>query len=257
MLLKTVVCSGINENNDINNAIDFLKKYKNVEFGVQCSPKKAGYHTPRFHWLKEFLCKLNEQKIENKVALHLNEGFVVSFCDGKVPHEISELLAIGQATSRIQLNFKIGREFFASGSVPDITTLEKTINTLSSHPVILSASQPNLPFIQKAYHRGIKFDVLFDDSFGEGVAPSTRKAPLFDHAFQGYAGGLSPENVIDELIKIAKVAKGTIFIDAEGKLKQDGHFNFDRAEKFVQNALNWQKENRESLTRQNLLQTEK
>ena len=91
MFLKTVVCSGINEKNDINDAIAFLKKYKKAEFGVQCSPKKASYHTPRFDWLMELAHKLNDQKIENRIALHLNEGFVVSFCDGKVPDEIADL----------------------------------------------------------------------------------------------------------------------------------------------------------------------
>jgi len=247
MLLKTIVCSGINEKNGIDDAIEFLKKYKNAELGVQCSPRKAGYRTPRFEWLKELLGKLNEQAIENRVALHLNEGFAVSFCDGKVPDEISDLLALGKAVGRLQLNFKIGREVFASGAVPNIQTLEKSIKTLRTHPIILSASQPNLPFIHKAYHHGMKFDVLFDDSFGEGVAPDMRKPPLFKDVFQGYAGGLSPENIAGELAKIAKMTTGAIFIDAEGKLKQDGSFCFDKAEKFVQNATNFQKNNMRSL----------
>ena len=111
------------------------------------------------------------------------------------------------------------------------------MKTVAQHPIILSASQPNLPFIYKAYYRGMDFDVLFDDSFGEGIIPDMRKAPLFDDMFQGYAGGLSPENVASELHKIEKVAKGSIFIDAEGKLKQDGSFSFIKAERFVQNAL--------------------
>ena len=237
MFLKTIVCSGINEKNDINDAIEFLKKYKSAELGVQCSPRKAGYQTPRFEWLKELLGKLNEQKIENKVALHLNEGFAVSFCDGKVPDEISDLLSVGSTVGRLQLNFKIGRETFASRSIPDIKTLQKAMKTVAPHPIILSTSQPNLSFIHKAHHQGMKFDVLFDDSFGEGVAPDMRKPPLFNDVFQGYAGGLSPENVAEEVAKIDKLAKGSVFIDAEGKLKQDGKFSFSKAEKFVQNAL--------------------
>lgn len=253
MFLKTVVCSGINENNDLNDAIEFLKKYKNAEFGVQCSPRKAGYHTPRFDWLKELLHKLNEHKIENKVALHLNEGFVVYFCDGKVPDEVSDLLTIGKTVGRLQLNFKIGREVFASGNIPNIKTLEQTIKMVGLHPIILSASQPNMAFIQKAYHRGMKFDVLFDDSFGEGVAPDMRKPPMFNDLLQGYAGGLSPENITEELAKIAKVAKGNIFIDAEGKLKQDCRFSFERAEKFVQNASDFYRQN---IALKNLLQKE-
>ena len=255
MLLKTIVCSGINEKNNIREAIEFLKKHKNTEFGVQCSPKKASYHSPRFDWLKGLASKLDEQKIENRIALHLNEGFAISFCDGKVPDEIADLLSIGKSVGRLQLNFKIGRETFASGSIPDITTLEKAITMLASHPIILSASQPNLSFIQKAHHQGMKFDVLFDDSFGEGITPDARKPPLFDNVFQGYAGGFSPENVSEEVKKIGKVAKGSIFIDAEGKLKQDGHFSFDRAEKFVQNALDSQKTSERTFVLKNLIST--
>ena len=257
MFLKTIVCSGINENNDIGDAIEFLKKHKSAEFGVQCSPRKAGYQTDRFEWLKELLGKLNEQKIENRVALHLNEGFVVSFCDGKIPDEISDLLNIGTAVGRLQLNFKIGRERFASGNIPKIKTLEETMKKVSNHPIILSASQPNLSFIHKAYHQGMKFDVLFDDSFGEGIAPDMRKPPLFEDVFQGYAGGLSPENVADELIKIKKLAKGDVFIDAEGKLKQNGYFCFDKAEKFVQNALDSQQKDFQSIVLKNSIKRTK
>ena len=256
MLLKTIVCSGINEKNDISQAIDFLKKYKNAEFGVQCSPKKAGYHTPRFEWLKELLYRLNEERIGHRIALHLNEGFVVSFCDGKVPDEISDLLAIGNTVGRLQLNFKITREVFASGNVPDLETLGEIMDRVKQHPIILSASQSNLSFIHKAHHHGMKFDVLFDDSFGEGIAPDIRRPPLFDDVFQGYAGGFSPENVAEELIKIKKLAKGAIFIDAEGKLKQDGCFCFDKAEKFVQNALTSQRKELQPIVLKKLIYTD-
>ena len=226
MFLKTIVCSGINEKNDINDATEFLKDHKNTEFGVQCSPKTMGYQTAGFEWLKEFLHKLNKEKIENRIALHLNGEFVTSFCDGKVPDEISDLLSVDNTVGRLQLNFKIGRETFASRSIPDIKTLQKAMKTVAPHPIILSASQPNLSFIHKAHHQGMKFDVLFDDSFGEGLLPDMRKPPLFNDVFQGYAGGLSPENVAEELRKIGEVAQGNIFIDAEGKLKQDGSFSF-------------------------------
>ncbi len=241
MFLKTIVCSGINEKNDIDEAVRFLKNYPCVEFGVQCSPKKAAYQTPRFEWLQELTAKLNEQKIKNRIALHLNEGFVVSFCEEKIPSEIDELLKNGDAIGRLQLNFKIGRETFNGKVAPDFEKLQNAVYSVSSHSIILSASQTNLPFIQMAHHRGMKFDVLFDDSFGEGILPDAQKPPLFEDAFQGYAGGLSPENITQELDKIGKVAKSTVFIDAEGKLKENGSFSFQRASMFVQNALNWNK----------------
>ena len=241
MFLKTIVCSGINEKNDIHDAVEFLKNYKNTEFGVQCFPTRGGYHTSRFEWLKELLHKLNEEKIENRIALHLNGGFAVSFCDGKVPDEISDLLKVGKAIGRLQLNFEIGREVFASGRIPNIKKLENAVQTVMPHTIILVACLANLPFIKPAHYRGMKFDLLFDESFGEGILPDVYTPPLFNDVFQGYAGGLSPENVAGELAKIGKVAKGKIFIDAEGKLQQDGSFSLGKAEKFVRNALDSQK----------------
>jgi len=244
MFLKTIVCSGVNEKNEIDAAVAFLKKYPNVEFGVQCSPKKAGFGTERFKWLESLTARLDEAQIKNRVALHLNEGFAVSFADGTVPPEVVALLNSGSAIGRLQLNFKRGREVFENGRIaPDLLKLQSAIEQVAGHDVIMSASKANLPLISKMHHRKMKFDALFDDSFGEGLLPDERQAPLFDDVFFGYAGGLSPENVAGELEKIAKVASGAVFIDAEGKLKENGAFCFEKAERYVQNALLWREQN--------------
>ena len=237
MFLKTIVCSGINEKNEIKDAVEFLKTYQGVEFGVQCSPKKAGYGTPRFEWIDTLASKLCEQKMCGRLALHLNEGFAVSICEGVIPPEISDLLQKTNAIGRLQLNFKIGREVFGNNQIaPDLEKLATSMAQLTDHDIILSASKANLALIAKMYHQGFKFDALFDDSFGEGIQPKAWSKPLFEDVFQGYAGGLSPENIQEELEKISKVATGNIFIDAEGKLKQDGAFSFARAEQYVKNA---------------------
>ena len=107
MLVKTITCSGINEDNDISEAIAFLKKYKTAEFGVQCSPKKMSVHTPRFEWLGELAAKLKESGLKGRVALHLNEGFATSFCMGKMPGEIISLMGDNEAIGRLQINYNI------------------------------------------------------------------------------------------------------------------------------------------------------
>jgi hypothetical protein len=99
--------------------------------------------------------------------------------------------------------------------------------------------------IKKLYHKGLRFDCLFDASFGEGITPNSREAPAFDDfdILQGYAGGISPSNVKDVLNKIAKVipTEREFFIDAEGKLKDDGIVSLKKCEQYVVNALEWQK----------------
>ena len=61
--------------------------------------------------------------------------------------------------------------------------------------------------IKKLYHKGLRFDCLFDASFGEGITPNSREAPAFDDfdILQGYAGGISPSNVKDLLKKLQKL----------------------------------------------------
>ena len=57
---------------------------------------------------------------------------------------------------------------------------------------------------------------------------------------QGYAGGLSPENVAEEIAKIRKVLpyNGVFYIDAEGKLKgEDKHLSLAKCEQYVKNAV--------------------
>ena len=62
---------------------------------------------------------------------------------------------------------------------------------------------------------------------------------------QGYVGGISMENVLNELDKINQVVPEDreIFIDAEGKLKgEDGHLSFGLAGEYLRRASCWDKE---------------
>jgi hypothetical protein len=64
---------------------------------------------------------------------------------------------------------------------------------------------------------------------------------VFDSGAIGYSGGMSPENVADNLTKISAVvpANRDIWIDAEGKLKTDNKFDIARARQYIQNAESW------------------
>ena len=120
----------------------------------------------------------------------------------------------------------------------------------------LMKNYPNREFIfqygASEYHRMQRLDknvanfsLLYDTSGGAGKLTKNWRAPLFEKHPQGYAGGLSPENVVQNLDKISKVAgsRTDIWIDAEGKLKTPGTKTFDinRAKQYINAALNWQK----------------
>ena len=109
------------------------------------------------------------------------------------------------------------------------------------HRFILSYNDANAQFINAFYaYNGAVFDCLYDESFGEGIVPEVRKSPAFSDVMQGYAGGLSVDNVANELSKIAAVLPNKVpfYIDAEGKLKgEDGHLSLEKCRQFVIAAI--------------------
>lgn len=245
MRLRTITCSGANEHTDIEELVELMQRYPEMEVGIQVSGKKASLGSERYWWLMRLRRVLNERwTITSTVALHLNQDWVEAFCAGTVPPEVTDWLhmKVGDSPfiSRVQLNFKIGREAMSNAMV-----LAETIKRYPNQRFILSYNEANAEFINELHDKyQLKFDCLFDSSFGEGIAPDKRPKPAFDDVFQGYAGGLSPENVVSELKALAAIMPEDreIFIDAEGKLKgEDKHFSVEKCWQFIENAGHWDK----------------
>lgn len=241
MRLSTIVLSGANEHTDAQAIISLCKNCSYLaELGIQVSGEKAYYSSGRYWWL-QLLCHLATPDIN--IALHLNKDWVEDFCAGKIPPELETFLALSHPDGspkikRIQLNFKIGRE-----KKPDLYTLLSTMRRYARHDFILSYNDSNQDFIRQIRESGFKIGaLLYDSSFGEGIAPSKRPAPVFNDVYQGYAGGLSPDNVVAELEKIDTVVPPgkSFFIDAEGKLKgEDGHLSLEKCKIFLTRAYAW------------------
>jgi hypothetical protein len=71
---------------------------------------------------------------------------------------------------------------------------------------------------------------LFDRSGGAGVLPGEWPAPPVWASYYGYAGGLGPDNLADELQRIAAAARETrIWIDMESRVRSDDDTRFDLA----------------------------
>lgn len=246
MEIKTITCSGTNEHTEIVGLAVLLTKFPIAEAGIQVSGRKCSFSTPRYMWVKRLASFLNNNKLDVNLALHVNEDWVENFCCGKIAPELEEILNLSdfrgnKLIKRIQLNFKIGRE-----KTPDIEVLIGILQKFSEQRFILSYNDSNASLIKQIYDRGVVFDNLYDASFGAGVMSETREGVAFEDCLQGYAGGLSPENIASELDKIsAKVLPGTkIYIDAQGKLEDEKqHLSLEKCQDFIVNAMNWQSKN--------------
>ena len=230
--------SGANEHTEIKDLMDLLYKYPRIELGIQMSPTKASYNCKRFEWLEMLHDYAATMRQNINVALHTNPGWVEQICAGYIPLEVLKLITLknpdgGNMVKRLQLNFLIGRE-----PTPNIDTLHWVISKLYHYRFIFSYNEANKEFIENFYFRyGHCFDLIYDESHGEGKPPQQWKPAVYSDVIQGYSGGLSPDNVHAEVTKIALLNPGNspTWIDAEGKLKgDDGHLSLEKAEAFIQ-----------------------
>lgn len=230
------------EYNEIDDILDLGKRYPMSEFAIQAHPSKFSAYMPRYVWFDTLAHAASVNKIN--LAMHVNAEWRTEICRGNIPYEIKRLWNLKRADGtpvigRVQININGGKDsfrFYAS-KVADIIR-----------------AYPNIEFIfqytPKQRHRtnqldtkNVPFDLLFDASGGRGQSPKAWRAPVMENHKMGYSGGISPENIAENLDKINKVVPAgyNIWIDAEGKLKDPDTKQFDtvRAEKYIQNALRW------------------
>lgn len=248
MNIQYVTCSGVNEHTDVEDLAFLLRGYKRAEIGVQVNEKKCSYRSDRMAWIMNLAATLRIRNQVINAALHVNPSWVEDVGQGILPRELHSLMLMRNVKGdplfqRIQLNFKIGRD-----RTPDMYKLFELIRTYASRRFIFSYNEANAEFISKFYKLcqefGVAFDLLYDDSHGEGIEPKERKAPVFFNVRQGYAGGIGPENVADVLDSINSNLPlnfyGGITLDAEGRLKSDkNRISLSRCSSYLAEVHHW------------------
>ena len=249
-MIKFITCSGVNETTDIVSLVNLAEKFPITELGIQVSNKKCDYKSSRFKWINDLASYAAQQKIVLNVALHVNSLWAEECGQGIIAPELLDLLFLKDCNGdyfakRIQFNCKIGRE-----KMPDKTKFSALIKSLTGRRCILSYNESNKALICEMYRDGVVFDCLYDESFGEGIAPKERRAPVFADVAQGYAGGISPDNVKQTLDEICASwhdfpSTAGIWLDAEGLLKNDcRHLDIEKCRAYLKNALEWRDEHR-------------
>ena len=246
MKIKKIVISGANEYTEIDSLLRLMSKYPKAEIGIQVSATKAYESSARYWWINALYYALQATKEDVSVALHINTNWVENFGEGLVAPEIENWLNFCPLNNgepfikRVQLNFKVGRE-----RKPSTVALRYAMSKFPNQRFIIPYNKENAKVVKEMHKYGIDFDCLYDGSSGEAVLPKERLKPVFnENVLQGYAGGISAENVYAELNKISKVVPKDreIFIDAEGKLKGlDRHLSLDYAEEYLRCATLWDK----------------
>lgn len=93
--------------------------------------------------------------------------------------------------------------------------------------IIFQFDGANRPIIDLALEKGVNCSTLFDMSHGAGVLPKEWLVPV-EGIRCGYAGGLSPENVVEQIKLIeSKVGDYELWIDMETQIRSNNNQQFD------------------------------
>lgn len=248
MILRYITASDPRENNSVKSILD-LAHLPHAEIAVQCHPSKMSKGMPRNVWFEKLMYEMN-QTMRVNLAIHINCEWANDICaNGKIPEIIlnwikSEKNYKTPIIGRIQLNMP-----YETAKNINATKLAKIIHDFPNQEFILQYNKKTKSAIKKLHDTGAKFSLLFDSSGGNAISPKEWEKPVYPTHPMGYSGGLSAQNVMQNLDKIKSVVPDgyKTWIDAEGRLKSPTLFSdkplfdVDIAKEYIKRANMWQK----------------
>ena len=211
--------TGVDEHTPIHKIARLQRQYPFVEFGVLVSPKRAGTgRYPSYQWIDALL---SDGAISRRqMALHVCGEAVERLLSG-APDDMDRL---SRLTRRVQLNFRY------SPALRD--RLAKLIYERPGATFITQYNEANCDVWNEC--PAPNHQVLFDRSGGRGITPDGWSVPHSRAQF-GYAGGLGPENLAQQLPRIHAAAAGhNYWIDMESGLRTEDRFDLDKAEQVLE-----------------------
>jgi len=236
MNLDRVTITGADDSVEPSDLLALSREHPFVEWGLLVSASNTG--TPRFPSYR-WLLSLVEQCIvaavnyrEPRLSLHFCGRWVRGLLLGQQPEGMPHWFT-GPQFQRMQLNFH-GETL---PCVPE--AFGKALGDFQDKQIIFQIDgHMGQSFLASvADERGNPFDAvpLFDCSHGAGVLPGTWPAPFCPKTYHGYAGGLGPDNLAEQLPLIGAAAGETrIWIDMESRVRTDERFDLAKVRRCLE-----------------------
>jgi len=231
--LKRVTITGADDKTDITALLDLTDEFPFVEWGILVSLRsEGGSRFPSRKWMDKFVSRITGTGKLRPIAIssHVCGTWVRQLLCGNL--HWSELPFVVNFGQRIQINTHA--ELLQSN-----TGLWKNLAQLveSDKEVIFQWDGVNdhLSYAAQAVD-GLKVSALFDTSGGAGILPNAW--PKADYKFNyGYAGGLGPENIIEQIQLINAAANNySYWIDMEGRVRTNEELDLVKVRKVLELA---------------------
>ena len=227
MKLKFVTMTGADDSINSNELLAISKDFPFVEWGILLG-KNPRIRFPSLNWITK-LFQLNDN-----YNLNLSGHYCGNICKDIINNKDIQHGLFFNEFQRIQLNFS-----------PYDVSLDLIQELKSENQFIFQIGKKDKSeLIQEALKQKTNFGVLFDQSGGIGKSPETWPEPILN-VFCGYAGGLGPDNLKEELDKISQVSGNKeIWIDAETKIRSDDNnlFDLNKVRKFLEIAADYNRD---------------
>ena len=197
-----VTLTGIDQSTDLDRAIELSHRHEMLEWGVLL----GGTPSPRYPSISFIQAWANRANREGvPAALHLCGRFARAWIDND-----PEIVALASQFGRIQVNVVAARI--------NVDALIEAVRT-QRHPNVITQHNDANQVITDSLSDVPTHSILFDASGGRGVGPEQWPSPVPGKVC-GYAGGMGPQNVREELYRIATLAQKLPFwIDMEGRVR--------------------------------------
>ena len=218
MRCKFVTLTGLDVWTDPKEILALSETYHFAEWAILISVTKEGTapRYPNFLWLKGFLEWMRDKPVNLNV--HLCGKWVSEVLENGFDF-LLEYFEDWPRFGRNQLN--LGRK--------KVVLNDNFLRSLQSAQVILGG-QSNAEVEVFHQHNIVP---LFDASGGKGIATKTWPHPI-DGVLCGYAGGLGPEQLHEQLEEIgAVVGDREIWIDMESKIRTNDRLDLNKAEQVL------------------------
>ncbi len=236
MRLDRVTITGADDQTPVSEMLKISEQFPFVEWGILSSESSNG--DPRFpsnDWVDRLLTSAEGRL---KLSLHLCGRWVRQLLLGRndLPGD-----GIARDFQRVQLNFHAEktpctpRDFFAALRSIDEQSIKR--QWIFQHDGASGNDYMDSLLAEFWNTTSVDTVALFDVSGGAGIVPKDWPEPEYvdhqdidadrDHyGYHGYAGGLGPENVMDELARIRRVVDKVdrdcrIWIDMETHVRTD------------------------------------
>lgn len=222
MKLDRVTITGADDSVHPGKLAFLSMRFPFVEWGILMSKsQEGGPRFPSHHWISN-LQQHAAFNPEMKLSLHLCGSWLRHMLMGRpeLPH--NRRLGF----QRMQLNFHGGNLVYDLGQF--ISSLSVAGPKEFIFQVDGNMGQQLMADITGEGCQVFSMVPLFDLSHGNGICPDGWPVPFDEKTYHGYAGGLGPDNLAEQIQKIAAQAGDCrVWIDMETKCRSNNDELFD------------------------------